>query len=130
MDRRGTHPTRYPYFQEIQTAHLLACEYIRVYSILNHLLIMQFVTPAPANEALKQEFQEFRPTWEFADYDCIIEYTFRDMEIVKKAMSDPDWVEGVLKGQEEWVDVQKALVSVGYCTPYLLSNGDVVNMSN
>jgi hypothetical protein len=76
------------------------------------------------------EFQEFRLTWKFADYDCIIEYTFRNMEIVRNVMSDPDWVGVALKDQEEWVDVPKALVSVGYCTSYLLASRDVVNMSN
>jgi hypothetical protein len=42
-------------------------------------------------------------------------------------MSDPDWQEAI-KDQEDWVDVSRALVSVGFYTPYLVESGKVVNM--
>jgi hypothetical protein len=42
-------------------------------------------------------------------------------------MADPEWHE-VVKDQEEWVDVAKALVCLGYTTPYLLESGEVINL--
>lgn len=46
------------------------------------------------------------------------------METITNIMSDPDWQLAV-KDQENWVDVPKALVSVGYSTPYLLNKKPV-----
>lgn len=86
------------------------------------------MTPEPLNTALKQEIGEFRPTWDFADYDCFIEYTIPDVQTVKNVMTDPEWQVAV-KDQEYWVDVERALVSLGHCTPYLLRTGEVVNMA-
>ena len=70
---------------------------------------------------------KLRPSWEFADFDCFLEYTITDVQTIKNVMSDPAWQE-VIKDQEEWVDTSKALVSLGYHTPYLLETGEVVNM--
>lgn len=70
---------------------------------------------------------KLRPSWEFADFDCFLEYTIPDVQTIKNVMSDPAWQE-VIKDQEEWVDTSKALVSLRYHTPYLLETGEVVNM--
>ncbi|KAI1662332.1 hypothetical protein F4813DRAFT_396971 [Daldinia decipiens] len=86
-----------------------------------------FVTPAVLNEAVKQEVGKFRPTWDFADFDCFIEYTIPDVQTIKNVTSDPEWPVAV-KDQDDWVDSTKALVSLGYSTPYLLETGEVVNM--
>ncbi len=50
------------------------------------------------------------------------------MEVIKNVMSDPDWP-AAIKDQNDWVDSTKALVSLGYSTPYLLPTGEVVNMA-
>lgn len=68
-----------------------------------------------------------RPSWDFADYDCFLEYTIPNMQSIQKVMADPGWAVA-LQDQEEWVDTSKALVSVGYHTPYLLETGEVVNI--
>ncbi|RYP30211.1 hypothetical protein DL767_006358 [Monosporascus sp. MG133] len=86
-----------------------------------------FVTPASLNGALKQEFGKLRSSWDFADFDCFIEYTIPDVQAIKNVMSDPDW-QAATKDQGDWVDTTKALVSLGYSTPYLLETGEVVNM--
>ncbi|KAK3326510.1 hypothetical protein B0H66DRAFT_589111 [Apodospora peruviana] len=86
-----------------------------------------FVTPAALNGALKEEVGKFRPTWDFADFDCFIEYTIPDMQTIKNVMGDPDWAVAI-KDQDDWVDMERALVSLGYCTPYLLKTGEVVNL--
>lgn len=88
---------------------------------------IQFFTPPPLNSALKQELGEIRPTWDVADFDCFIEYTLPDVQTVMNVMSDPDWALAIAD-QEDWVDVPRALVSLGYSTPYLLETGEVVNM--
>lgn len=79
------------------------------------------------NDALKQEIGQLRQSWDFADFDCFIEYTLPDVETIKKIMGDPEWLIAV-KDQEDWVQVSKALVSLGYSTPYVL-NGKPVNLS-
>ena len=70
---------------------------------------------------------KLRPSWEFADFDCFLEYTIPVVQTIKNVMTDPAWQE-VIKDQEERVDTSKALVSLGYHTPYLLETGEVVNM--
>ncbi|KAI9649990.1 hypothetical protein NHQ30_000003 [Ciborinia camelliae] len=86
-----------------------------------------FVTPASLNQAMKEELGKFRPSWDFADFDCFIEYTIPDLQAVKNVMSDPEWPTAI-KDQDDWIDVSKALVSVGYYTPYLLETGEIVNL--
>ena len=88
---------------------------------------IQFVTPNSLNSALKQEMGKLQPSWDFADFDCFIEYTIPDIQTIKNVMSDPDWATAI-KDQGEWVDLSKALVSLGYSTQYLLETGEVINM--
>jgi hypothetical protein len=42
-------------------------------------------------------------------------------------MGDEDWPNAT-KDEHKWVDTSKALLSLGYSTPYLLETGEVVNM--
>jgi hypothetical protein len=49
------------------------------------------------------------------------------VQTIKDVMMDPDFLASV-KDQEDWVETSKALVSLGYHTPYLLETGEVVNM--
>ncbi|KAI1504808.1 hypothetical protein F5X99DRAFT_371049 [Biscogniauxia marginata] len=86
-----------------------------------------FVTPPSLNDALRQEVGKDRPGWDIADFDCIIEYAIPDAQAIKRVMLDPDW-SAAIKDQDDWVDTTKALVSLGYSTPYLLETGEVVNM--
>lgn len=72
---------------------------------------------------------KIRPTWDFADWDCFLEYTIPNVETIKNVMADPDWP-AALKDQDEWLDTSKALLSLGYHVPYLLETGEVVNMRN
>jgi hypothetical protein len=76
---------------------------------------------------LKQELGEHRPSWDFADFDCVLEYTIADVQVIKDVMSDPNWP-AAIKDQDDWVDYTKALLSLGYSTPYLLKTGEVVNI--
>jgi hypothetical protein len=91
------------------------------------LTFIKFVTPPPLNAVVAQQFSNFRPTWDFADYDCVIEYILPSLETITNVLSDPEWAE-VLKDQDEWVDTSRALVSVGHFTPYLLESSEVVNV--
>ncbi|KAI0537758.1 hypothetical protein GGR58DRAFT_513618 [Xylaria digitata] len=72
------------------------------------------VTPPSLNGAVKQEMEKARPTWDVADYDCIIEYMLPGMQAIPN---------------DAWVDTTRAFLSVGYSTPYLLETGEVVNLS-
>ncbi|KAI0023525.1 hypothetical protein F4780DRAFT_53438 [Xylariomycetidae sp. FL0641] len=86
-----------------------------------------FDTPASLNDVVKAEVGKIRPGWEFADYDCVIEYTLPSMQAIQNVISDPEWANAV-KDQDEWVEGSKALVSLGHWTPYLLETGEVVNV--
>ncbi|CAH0045241.1 unnamed protein product [Clonostachys solani] len=86
-----------------------------------------FTTPSDMNSGLKAMMIEKRPTWSFADFDCFLEYTVPNIEALNNVMSDPDWP-AALEQEPDWVDASRSLLSIGYETPYLLSNGDVVNV--
>ncbi|GAW13746.1 hypothetical protein ANO14919_031350 [Xylariales sp. No.14919] len=109
----------------IVEVHLpLAIPIFKKHGVIEYSL---FVTPESLNGALKEEMEKFRPTWNFADFDCFIEYTITDLQVIKNVISDPDWPKAI-ENQDDWVDTTKALLSVGYSTPYLLKTGEVVNM--
>ncbi|ATZ53974.1 hypothetical protein BCIN_10g00030 [Botrytis cinerea B05.10] len=102
----------------------LAVPLFKKYGVTRYSL---FVTPAAPNDQMKQVLGQFRPTWEYADFDCFIEYLLPDLESVTKLLTDPDWP-AAIKNQDDWVDMSRALVSVGYETPYLL-DGEIVNLA-
>ncbi|KAM7218636.1 hypothetical protein V8F06_005955 [Rhypophila decipiens] len=102
----------------------LALPVLKKHGVLEYSL---FETPSAVNEAAKQEMGKFRPDWDFADFDCFLEYTLPSVETIKNVLSDPDWVVAV-QDQDEWVDMGRALVSLGYSTPYLLKTGEIVNL--
>lgn len=77
---------------------------------------------------MKVELEKIRPSWTVADFDCFIEYTVPDVQIIKNVMSDPEWLDAI-KDQDKWVDTSRALISLGYFTPYLLETGETVNMA-
>ncbi|KAK6956868.1 hypothetical protein Daesc_002150 [Daldinia eschscholtzii] len=64
--------------------------------------LVQFVTPAVLNEAVKQEVGKAQPTWTFAKWDCYVEYTLPNLETIKNVTSDPEWHMAV-KDEEDWV---------------------------
>ncbi|KAI1461934.1 hypothetical protein F4805DRAFT_188243 [Annulohypoxylon moriforme] len=102
----------------------IAMPIFKKHGILSYSL---FTTPPPLNDALKSVVGEAQPTWDFADFDCFIEYIIPDAQTVTNVRTDPDWPKAI-KDQEDWVETSKALVSIGYFTPYLLETGEVVNM--
>lgn len=85
------------------------------------------VTPPSLSGALKAEMAQFFPTWNIADYDCVLEYTIPGMQVMKDIVADPDWI-AATKDQDEWVNMQKALVSLGFSTTYLTENGKIINL--
>ncbi|RYO89448.1 hypothetical protein DL766_003338 [Monosporascus sp. MC13-8B] len=117
--------THEAFIKWITEDHLpVAMPIFKKHGILGYSL---FVTPAALNGALKEEMGKFRPSWDFADFDCVLEYTIPDLQAINKVLSDPDW-QAAVKDRDDWVDTSKALVSLGYHTPYLLETGEVVNM--
>ncbi|KAJ5832848.1 Dimeric alpha-beta barrel [Penicillium riverlandense] len=115
--------THEAFIKWIVEEHLpLAMPVFKKHGVLEYSL---FVTPPSLNTALKQEVGKARPGWDFADFDCFIEYKLPNVEVIKNLMSDPDFAAS-LKDQDDWVDVPKALVSLGYSTTYL-QDGKPVN---
>jgi hypothetical protein len=100
---------------------------IYIEQLIDINISIQFVTPASLNEDLKQQLSKQRPTWETADCDCFIEYLIPDMGAIANVLADPDWL-AALAGQEKWINIEKAMLSLGYSTPYLLETGEIVNL--
>ncbi|KAI0118031.1 EthD domain-containing protein [Hypoxylon sp. NC0597] len=118
--------THEAFIKYIVEDHLpLALPVFKKHGIITYSL---FVTPAILNDGLKQELGQMRPTWDFADFDCVIEFSIPDVQAIRNVLADPEWAAAV-KDQEDWVDTSKALVSLGYSTPYLLETGEIVNLS-
>jgi hypothetical protein len=79
------------------------------------------------NEPLKEAMIKVNPTWDYADFDCFIEYLMPDPQAMQNMLADPEWHVSI-KDQEKWVDTSKALLSVGYAIPYLTETGEVLNL--
>ncbi|CAG8970841.1 hypothetical protein HYALB_00000818 [Hymenoscyphus albidus] len=122
--RKAQH-THEEFMKWVVETHLpLAMLIFKRHGILSYSL---FTTPASLNEPLRAEIGKMRPTWEFADFDCFIEYLIPDMQAIMKVLGDADWQVAV-RDQDEWLESKKALVSLGYLTTYLRETGEVVNM--
>ncbi|CAJ2501516.1 Uu.00g043690.m01.CDS01 [Anthostomella pinea] len=103
----------------------LAVPVFKKHGIIGYSL---FDTPGSLNGALEQEMKPMRPTWDFADFDCVTEYTLPDVQTIRSLTADPDFAASIAD-QEDWVDTAKAMVSLGHCTPYLLESGEVMNVA-
>jgi hypothetical protein len=68
-----------------------------------------------------------RPTWQVADFDCFIEYTLPSAQTIEDIMTDPEWLEAV-GDQVDWVDTDRALLSLGFHTQYV-AEGKVVDLT-
>ncbi|KAI1373834.1 hypothetical protein F4677DRAFT_190340 [Hypoxylon crocopeplum] len=122
--RRPEH-THEEFMKWIVEGHLpLAMPIFKRHGVLEYSL---FETPAPLNSALKEGMSKNRTGWDYADFDCFIEYTLPSVEVIQAITTDPDWPIS-LKDEAKWVDTSKALASLGRITPYLLRTGEVVNM--
>ncbi|KAI1316784.1 hypothetical protein F5Y16DRAFT_414702 [Xylariaceae sp. FL0255] len=87
-----------------------------------------FETPTAMNEGLKASMAGgHREKWQYADFDCFIEYTFTGPENIATMLADPDWAKSI-ETEDQWVDKSRALMSIGFITPYLKENGEVVNV--
>lgn len=80
------------------------------------------------NNLLKEQMSKSRTGWDYADFDCFIEYIIPSVETIGAVQSDPDWP-ATLKDEDKWLDASRALASLGQVTPYLLRTGEVVNMA-
>lgn len=85
----------------------------------------QFTTPPDLNEVAKEKLGGIHPTWEFASYDCVVEYIMPDLATVAKMTADPEWAVAT-KFEGEWIDDEKGLVSVGYVSTHLLPSGEIL----
>ncbi|KAK2599134.1 hypothetical protein QQS21_005395 [Conoideocrella luteorostrata] len=107
----------------ITEEHLpLALPVFQKHGILGYTL---FFTPQALNNTVKGELSKINPTWDFAEYDCLIEYILPSTDSIEAVTGDPDWAVAVAN-QNEWVDVPRALVSVGYTMTYLM-DGNIAN---
>ncbi|KAF7531960.1 hypothetical protein G7054_g8412 [Neopestalotiopsis clavispora] len=123
--RRPEH-THEAFMKWIIEEHLpIAMPIFKKHGVIEFVL---FDTPRPLNAALEQAMSKKRTGWEYAEFDCFIEYTIPGVEAIEAITADPDWPKA-LADEEKWVDTSRALASLGQITPYLLRTGEVVNMT-
>ncbi|KAF2236190.1 hypothetical protein EV356DRAFT_531126 [Viridothelium virens] len=120
--QQGCHPLKYTvtHYRKQQHTHEAFIKWI----VEKHLPLAM---PVFKKHGVLGYSLEIQPTWDFADFDCFIEYTIPDVQVIKNVTSDPDWATAT-KDQDDWVDMTKILNSLGYSTPHLLETGEVVNM--
>ncbi|OBT46781.1 hypothetical protein VE00_02586 [Pseudogymnoascus sp. WSF 3629] len=93
----------------VEGHHPLAIPVFKKHGILGYTL---FVTPPTLNSAMKEDLGKYRPAWDFADFDCFIEYVVPDVQSIKNVIADPEWL-GAVKDEEYWVDTSEALATLG-----------------
>ncbi|OTB00413.1 hypothetical protein M426DRAFT_15457 [Hypoxylon sp. CI-4A] len=58
---------------------------------------------------------------------CGVLSYFAHVKDIGQMLADPGWAKSI-ENQEDWVDASKALMSIGYITPYLHESGEVTNV--
>ncbi|KAI4861085.1 hypothetical protein F4820DRAFT_434706 [Hypoxylon rubiginosum] len=77
-------------------------------------------------DAFQGDLQRVRPTWEVSKADFVLEYWMPDLTCLKSLVMDPEWVGGAVRDQDDWIDMSKSTVHIGYDTTYL-ENGKILN---
>ncbi|XXH05459.1 hypothetical protein Hte_011886 [Hypoxylon texense] len=77
-------------------------------------------------DAFQGDLNRVRPTWEVSKADFVLEYWMPDLGCLRTLVMDPDWAEGAVKDQDNWLDMSKSTVHIGHDMTYL-ENGKVVN---
>ncbi|KAI3329030.1 hypothetical protein HD806DRAFT_270232 [Xylariaceae sp. AK1471] len=84
----------------------LAIPIFKKHGVLGYSL---FVTPSSINGAVKEEMRKLGPTyatWDFADFDCLIEYTLANLQVINNVVSDPDWAIAIAHQDEWWTRLE------------------------
>ncbi|KAI0178958.1 hypothetical protein GGR52DRAFT_569863 [Hypoxylon sp. FL1284] len=76
--------------------------------------------------AFQPGLHKVRPTWEVSQADFVLEYWMPDMDCFRKLVMDSEWVEGAAKDWDDWLDMSRSTVHIGYDTTYL-EKGVIVN---
>ena len=69
-----------------------------------------------------------RPGWKVNDCDVVLEHWVYDLESITNLAADPEWIGGDSKVQEEWIDMSRSTIHIGYDTTYL-ENGAIMNIA-
>ncbi|KAI6085820.1 hypothetical protein F4821DRAFT_239661 [Hypoxylon rubiginosum] len=76
-------------------------------------------------DAFQANLHRVRPTWEISKADFVVEYWMPSLECFKKLVSDPEWLEGAAKDQDNYLDMSRSTVHIGEEVTYL-ENGKVL----
>ncbi|KAI1392919.1 uncharacterized protein F4822DRAFT_426120 [Hypoxylon trugodes] len=81
----------------------------------------------PLCDAFQDIIEKIRPGWEVSKADLVLEYWMPDLSCLNSLIEDPDWNGKAVKGQEDWLDMSRSTIHIGYETTYL-EDGNVVNL--
>ncbi|KIW00115.1 uncharacterized protein PV09_08297 [Verruconis gallopava] len=77
--------------------------------------------------AFEPMLHSVHPTWNVSEADIVIQYWFPSMECLKKLVADPDWDGKAVKGQEDWIQIEKGTVSLCHETTYI-DEGEILQI--
>ncbi|KAH9992258.1 hypothetical protein F4779DRAFT_609322 [Xylariaceae sp. FL0662B] len=80
---------------------------------------------AQLGTAFQAELDKFRPGWVVSKAHMVIEYWVPDLDVLKKLIVDPEWVDKAVRNQEDWIDMTTSTSHVGYETRYM-ENGQII----
>ncbi|GKT64019.1 hypothetical protein ColTof4_04433 [Colletotrichum tofieldiae] len=85
-------------------------------------------TDPKVGAAFQAEVDQVRPGWKVNDCDLVLEYWVNDLESMKNLVSDPEWIQTALKEENDWLDVSRSTIRIGYDMTYL-EYGAIMNVA-
>lgn len=95
------------------------------HGFLTDTTVQQVRDPKVGN-AFQLEVDKVRPGWVVSTCEMVLEYWMYDLESLKSLIMDPEWQEKAVKGEDQWLDLSKATIHIGYNTTYL-EGGEITN---
>lgn len=77
------------------------------------------------NAAFGTELAKVRPGWEMGGVDAVLEYWLHDMNDLKGLLMDPDWAGIAVKNENQWCDLSRSTVHLGFAKVYL-EDGEIL----
>lgn len=71
---------------------------------------------------------KIRPTWEVSKADLVLEYWMPELSCLYGLVSDAEWNEKALKGQDQWLDMSRSTTHITNEETYL-EGGNILKLA-
>ncbi|KAI8959808.1 hypothetical protein F5Y11DRAFT_331861 [Daldinia sp. FL1419] len=102
------------WFKDVQVANGLPL--LKKHGIVKYAIHFR---DAQLSAAFRAELDKVRPEWDVSDADITIEYYLPDIYLIQNLLADPEWQSKAAKDQENFVDLSRSTIHIGYETVYL-----------